>query len=57
MNWGLMIKTKPGELLFIVADDANVILEVISIKSKETPKYVIENSNKRMKEYNAKFHT
>ena len=34
-----------------IAYDAKVILEVFSKKSKETPKYAIENSKKHLKEY------
>jgi len=42
---------KTWRIIYHIADDAIVILEVFSKKSKETPKYAIENSSKRLKEF------
>ncbi len=44
-------KDKTWRIIYHIADDAIVILEVFSKKSKETPKYVIENSKKRLSKY------
>jgi len=44
-------KEKTWRIIYHIADDVIVILEVFSKKSKETPKYVIENSRKHLKEF------
>jgi len=44
-------KDKTWRIIYHIADDVIVVLEVFSKKSKETPKYVKENSKKRLKEY------
>ena len=44
-------KDKTWRIIYHIADDVIVVLEVFSKKSKETPKYVIENSKKRLKEF------
>ena len=44
-------KDKTWRIIYHIADDAIAILEVFSKKSKETPKYVIENSTKRLNNF------
>ena len=38
-------------ILYHVAEDAIVILEVFGKKTRKTPKYVIDKAKKRLKEY------
>jgi phage-related protein len=38
-------------ILYHVAEDAIVILEVFGKKTKKTPKYVIDTAKKRLREY------
>jgi len=44
-------KDKTWRIIYHIADDVIVVLEVFSKKSKETPKYIKENSKKRLKEF------
>jgi phage-related protein len=44
-------KDKTWRIIYHIANDAIVILEVFSKKSKETPKYVIDNSKNRLNKY------
>lgn len=44
-------KDKTWRIIYHIADDTIAILEVFSKKSKETPKYVIENSKKRLNNF------
>ena len=44
-------KDKTWRIIYHISDDAIVILEVFSKKSKETPKYVIDTSRKRLNEF------
>jgi len=44
-------KDKTWRIIYHIADDVIVILEVFSKKSKETPKHVIDTSRKRLNEF------
>jgi len=44
-------KDKTWRIINHISDDVIAILEVFSKKSKETPKYVIDNSIKSLKEF------
>ena len=51
MNLGLMMKKAHGGLFIESDKDAIIILEVFNKKSQQTPKKVIDNCKKRIKEY------
>ena len=46
-------KNVTWRIIYHIADDAIVILEVFTKKTKQTPKKVIEACKKRMKSFNS----
>lgn len=50
---GIRDKDKTWRIIYHIADEAIVVLEIFSKKSKETPKYAKEISIKRLKDFHS----